>query len=321
MPQQKYTMVIPGDDPPLMASSPALELLRPYGEVIVHANRPGDTDEKVRRVAEADIIINTRMLVTWREAEFARLPRLKMIAVCAIGTDNLDLEAARARGIVVSNLPGRTAPVVAEHMFGLMFATAKRAAFLTASLKAGRWPRMDNMTLRGKTLGIVGAGHIGREMAGLARAVGMNILAWTFHPTPERAAELGGEFVPLEELLRRSDVVSLHVRLTDQTRGLIGERQLAMMKPTAILVNGARGGVVDMPALVAALKSGRLFGAGLDVFDAEPLPPDHPILGCDQVVLTPHCADMTPEGVEALCQGAAENVIAFIEGKPRNRVA
>jgi D-3-phosphoglycerate dehydrogenase len=126
--------------------------------------------------------------------------------------------------------------------------------------------------------------------------------------------------VEFDELLRTSDVVSLHVRLTDQSRGLIGRRELAMMKPGALLINTARGAVVDTPALVAALESGHLGGAGLDVFDAEPLPPDHPILRCQQVVLTPHHADQTPEGVEILNRGAVENVLAYLDGQPRNVV-
>ena len=163
-----------------------------------------------------------------------------MATVCGIGTDAFDLTAARELGIVVCNIPGRTAPFVAEHAFGLMLAAAKRAHFQTAELKAGRWTRMDNVYLGGKTLGLVGTGNIGAAMGRLARAIGMEVVAWTFHPAPARATALGVRFVPLDELLGASDVVSLHVKLTERSRGLIGAREIGLMKPGAILVNTAR---------------------------------------------------------------------------------
>jgi D-3-phosphoglycerate dehydrogenase len=231
-----------------------------------------------------------------------------------------DLEDARKRGIVICNQPGRTAPVVAEHMFGLMFAAAKRAAFMTSEMKAGRWPRMDGVMLQEKVLGIVGTGNIGAEMARLGRAIGMEVIAWTYHPSPERAQALGVRYVELDELLRTADVVSLHAKLTEESRGMIGARELGLMKPGALLLNGARGPVVDTDALVEALQSGHLGGAGIDVYEEEPTPADHPLFGCEQVVLTPHCADMTPEGVDLLNGGAVENVIAFLEGQPQNVV-
>jgi D-3-phosphoglycerate dehydrogenase len=148
----------------------------------------------------------------------------------------------------------------------------------------------------------------------------MQVVAWTYHPTPERAAALGVRFVPLEELLRTADVVSLHLKLTPDSTGLIGARELGLMKPGAILVNTGRGAVVDQTALAVALRSGRLGGAGLDVYEQEPLPADHPILACEQVVLTPHNADQTPEGSDLLSGGVVDNVIAFLEGRPQNVV-
>ncbi len=314
-------IVVPGDDPVQIAGSPSLERLAPYGKVTLYDTRPASTQEKIARAEDAEIIINSRSIVTWREAELRALPKLRMIATCSIGTDMIDLAVARELGIVVSNQPGRTAPAVAEHMFGLMFAVAKRTAFQTAELKAGRWTRRLNATLQAKVLGVVGTGAIGAEMARLGRAIGMEVIAWTFNPAPERGERLGLRFVELDDLLRGADVVSLHVKLTEQTRGLIGARELALMKDDAILLNGARGEVLDMAALCAALGAGRFTGAGLDVFPEEPLPADHPILACDQVVLTPHAADSTPEAVELLNQGAADNVIAFLEGRPRNDVA
>ncbi|MFA6109026.1 MAG: NAD(P)-dependent oxidoreductase [Candidatus Latescibacterota bacterium] len=316
-----FLIVVPGDDPPQIAGSPQLDRLRSYGEVRVYPTRPATFEEKIDRVRQAQVILNSRGIVTWRRAELESLPRLRCIATCSIGTDMIDLEAARERGIVVSNQPGRTAPVVAEHLFGLMFSLAKRVAFQTAELKAGRWTRATNLLLQGKVLGVVGTGAIGAEMARLGRSLGMEVIAWTFHPDEERARRLGVTFVPLDELLARADVVSLHVRLTEETRHLIGQRELGLMKEGALLLNGARGDVVDLDAVVEALEREHLGGVGLDVFPREPLPADHPILHCPQVALTPHAADQTPEGVELLNEGAVDNVIAFLEGQPKNNVA
>ena len=148
----------------------------------------------------------------------------------------------------------------------------------------------------------------------------MDVIAWTYNPSDERAREIGAAYVELDELLSRSDVVSLHVRLTEDSRHMIDSASLGSMKPGALLINCGRGGLVDTDALVEALSSGHLGGAALDVFEEEPLPADHPLLGMEQVVLTPHCADMTPEGVELLNEGAVDNVIAFLEGRPRNLV-
>jgi D-3-phosphoglycerate dehydrogenase len=318
----RIVIVVPGDDPPQIQSSPHLDRLEPYGEVVLYTDRPKSLEEQLARARDAVCLMNTRGAVKWPAAALRALPALRMATVCGIGTDAFDLAVARERGIVICNIPGKTAPIVAEHALGLMLAAAKRAWFSTAELKAGRWSRqLDNVYLHGKTLGLVGAGNIAAAMARLGRGIGMEVVAWTYNPTPERARALGVRFVALDELLRTADVVSVHVKLTEQSRGLLGARELSLMKPGALLVNTARGAIVDTAALVAALQSGRLAGAGLDVFDQEPLPPGHPLLGCEQVVLTPHNADQTPEGMDLLNQGVVDNVIAFLEGRPQNVVS
>jgi phosphoglycerate dehydrogenase-like enzyme len=316
----RVSILVPGDDPVQIAGSAALDRLAPYGGVTLHTDRPDGHDEKLARAADAAVIINSRSAVTWRKAEFEKLPKLRMITTCSIGTDMIDLDAATEHGVVVSNQPGRTAPAVAEHMFGLMFAVAKRAAFQTAELKAGRWTRLLNIGLQGKTLGVVGTGAVGAEMARLANALGMRVIAWSYHPSPERGDALGVTYVPLDELLATADVVSLHVKLTDDSRHLIDAAALAAMKDEAILLNGARGDVVDMAALDAALGAGRFSGVGLDVYPQEPLAADAPILSHDHVVLTPHAADWTAEATELLNEGAVDNVIAFLEGRAQNVV-
>ncbi len=316
----RLKIVVPGDAPPQIQGSPHLERLKPYGDVVLYTDRPETTEEKIRRAKKADILINSRGMVKWHADVLKYLPKLKLISLCSIGTDMIDLDEAKKRGIAVCNQPGRTAPVVAEHSFGLMFALAKRAAFMTASMQSGKWPRIDNVYLQGKTIGIIGTGHIGSEMARLANAIGMNVIAWTYHPSAERAKQLSIEYVSFEDLLRMSDVVSLHVKLTDDSFHLIGERELALMKPNALLINVARGQIVDTDALVHALNRGHLGGAAIDVYEQEPPPANHPLLKCEQVILTPHCADMTPEGVDLLNEGVVDNIIAFLEGNPKNVV-
>ena len=183
--KERLTIVVPGDEPIQIQGSAHLDRLKPYGEVTLYTDRPSD-DDKVERARDAEIIINTRGAVTWPAEVLRELRKLRLISVCSIGTDNIDLDAASEMGVVVSNQPGRTAGVVAKHIFELMFAIAKRSGFQTIELKAGRWTRMENVYLQGKTLGIIGTGNIGSELARLANALGMNVVAWTFNPSEQR---------------------------------------------------------------------------------------------------------------------------------------
>ena len=316
--RERVKFVVPGDYPRQIQGSPHLERLKPYGDLAVYTDRPSTMDEQLDRVRDAQVILNTRGAVNWPRDALEQLPNLRLIATCSIGTDMIDLLAAKELGIVVSNQPGRIAPYVAEHIIGLMFAVAKRAAYQTAELRAGRWAVKESVFLQGKTLGVIGTGNTGREVARLGNALGMKVIAWTFNPSPERAKALGVEFVELGDLLRRSDAVTIQVRLTDDSRRMLGRREFALMKKGALFINGGRGELIDTDALIDALNSGRLGGAGLDVFDQEPLPPDHPILACEQVAFTPHIADQTPEGIESLNDGCVSNAIAFLEGHPHN---
>jgi D-3-phosphoglycerate dehydrogenase len=320
MATSRVRVVIPGDDPPQIQGSPHLDRLRARADVVLHPDRPATVEEQVRRMAGAQVLINSRSQVKWPGDVLGRLPDLRMIAVCGIGTDAVDLEAARELGLVVSNIGGRTAGIVAEHALALMLAVARRTAYYTERMRQGKWAGPQGIVLRGKTLGLVGAGSIAVETARLARAIGMEVIAWTFHPSEQRGRELGVRFVPLDVLLSTSDVVSVHLKLTEQSRGLIGERELGLTRPGTLLVNTARGPIVGTDALIAALDSGHLGGAGLDVYDLEPLPAGHPLLRCEQVVLTPHTADLTPEGLDLLNETTVENVLAFLDGEPRNRV-
>lgn len=222
-------------------------------------------------------------------------PRLKVIGVLRGGTENVDVPFATERGICVLNTPGRNARAVAECTMGLILAEVRNLARAHAALVAGEWRRdFPNSAaipeLCGKTVGLVGYGAVGRLVAGYLTAFGSRILAYDPYCQDDSGP---AELVDLPELLRLSDVVSLHARLTEQTRHLIGREQLAMMKPSAVLVNTARSGLIDETALVEALAAGRIMGAALDVFDVEPLPPDHPFLRLDRVTLVPHLAGST----------------------------
>ena len=317
---KQTTIVIPADHPPLIGRSRHFAELEQIADVRLYTNRPENDVEMLKRLEPADILLNSRSAVKVSANVLRKLPKLKMVAVCGIGYDAIDLPSADERGIVVSNIPGRTATVVAEHAFGLMLAVSRRMATMTALLKAGRWSADLGTSLIGKTIGVIGTGNIGTEMIRLCKSFGMNVVAWTFHPNEAKAAELDFRYVALDELLASSDVVSLHVRLTDETRDIIGARQLRQMKAGSILINTARAAVVNTADLVESLKSGQLFGAGIDVYDAEPITTDNPLLGCDNVVLTPHSADQTPEGLDMLTLGCIDNIRAFLDGRPQNVV-
>jgi len=313
-------VVIPADDPPLVGRSRFLDELRNVTDVQLYPDLPADEAAMLERLRPADILLNSRGHVRVTKEMLSQLPDLKMIAVCGIGYDSIDVTAANQQGIVVSNIPGRTAAIVAEHAFGLMLAVSRRMASMTRDVRDCGWSDDLGVSLLGRTVGIVGTGNIGREMIRYCRAFGMKVVAWTFHPDQHLAQELGFEYVSLENLLQSSDVVSLHVRLSDETRHLIAAPQLQQMKRSAIVINTCRGAVLDASALAEALNAGQLFGAGIDVFDPEPVAATNPLLQCDNVVLTPHSADQTQEGIDILTQGCVQNIQAFLDGKPTNVV-
>lgn len=313
-------IVVPGDDPVLLAGSPHLDRLREVAEVRLFDSRPADDEEKVRRLQGATVLLNSRGSVQWPGDVLRQLPDLKLIACCAIGFDCVDVPVANERGIAICNVPGRTATIVAEHALALLLGSARRLAWMTEQLKQGNWSGRLSTSLIGKRLGVLGTGNIGCEMIRLAKAIGMEVVAWSFHPSPEKAERLGFTYVEWDELFSTSHAVSVHVKLTDQSRGFVSGPEFALMQPGTLLVNTARGAIVDTTALIEALRSGQVGSAGLDVYDIEPLPSDHPLLRCEQVVLTPHSADQLPEGMDALAHGAVDNVLAFLQGEPQNVV-
>jgi phosphoglycerate dehydrogenase-like enzyme len=311
-------VVIPDDFPSIIADDEALKRLRQHAEVVLYNNRAQSEEEFISRIRDAHGVINIRAYSKFTPAVFDACPNLKIISVLGIGTDNVNLDAATRRGVLVCNTPGYSAVSVAEHSLTLMLAAARQIPRLDKELRAGRWTHLPMIQLHGKTLGIVGFGDIGQQLALIGRGIGMEVIAWTFHPSDERARKHNVRFVELDKLLSSSDVVSINIRSSARTQRIIGSRELKLMKRTAILVNTARGAVVDEAALAEVLKAGAIAAAGLDVFTTEPLPADSPFLSLPNVVVTPHTAPVTPETTAAGNRMVVDNIIHFIKGKPIN---
>lgn len=259
-----------------------------------------------------DAIISRTALLT--AADLAACPTLRIICKHGVGVSNIDVDTATQRGIPVCVTPGANAQSVAEMTWGLIFAAARRIAWMDAELHAGRWSRaQDGLELQGRTLGLVGFGEVGQRVARVALALGMPVVA--FDPGL-RMVPQGLEAVRLlptvDAVVQAADVLSLHVPLNSATRGLMDAARIAQMRPGSILINTARGEVVNEPALINALRSRQLFAAGLDTMAVEPLPPDSPLLLLPSVVLTPHVGGSTPAALAAMARGAAQTVLAAL---------
>ncbi|HTP50191.1 MAG TPA: phosphoglycerate dehydrogenase [Anaeromyxobacteraceae bacterium] len=302
-------------------SPEGIEILRRAGlEVDVRAGMKPEELEGV--VGDYDAIaVRSASKITARVLEKAS--RLKVVGRAGVGVDNVDLDAATRRGVVVMNTPGGSAVTVAELTLAMMLALSRHIAQATASVKAGKWEkkRFQGHELAGKTLGVVGIGNIGSVVVDRARAMKMRVIAYDPFVSPESAGELGVELVSLDDIWRQADVVSLHVPLTDKTRNLVNAGTLAHMKRGALLVNCARGGLVDEQALAAALASGQIGGAALDVFEKEPVSADHPLLKLDGFICTPHLGASTEEAQAAVAVAIAEQLAAYLtQGEVRNAV-
>jgi D-3-phosphoglycerate dehydrogenase len=283
--------------------------------VTIHTERGADRDsELLRRIRDADVVVNIRAHARFTAGILSECRRLRLISVWGTGIDHIDLSAARSLGVTVTSTPGVNANAVAEHTMALMLAIMRRIPAMDAAVRAGQWPRGVLTQLEGKTLGIVGLGAIGTRVATLANAFGVRLLASTLGDDDGRSAAVGARHVPIETLLQESDVVTLHLRLSERTAGYIDLARLALMKPTAFLVNTARAALVDRVALIDALRDSRIAGAALDVFHEEPLPAGDDLLALPNVVLTPHDAGMTAEVIDRGLRRAVQNVEAFLTG-------
>jgi glycerate dehydrogenase len=294
-------------------------------ELVVHERTPPEL--VLARAGEAELVLTNKVVLD--RATLGALGRLRYVGVLATGTNVVDLVAARSAGVVVTNVPGYASESVVEHVFGLMLELSLGIARHARAVRDGEWARAPDFCFRvgktrelcGQSLGIVGMGTIGSRVAAVGHALGMGVLAAeqaSMHESKYRGLPV--QWLPLDELFRRADVVSLHCPLRPGTERLVDARRLGLMKPTALLINTGRGGLVDEAALSEALRAGRLAGAGLDVLSNEPPGPDHPLVSAPNCLVTPHIAWATTAARTRLMAAVTGNVRAFLEGRPVNVV-
>ena len=283
--------------------------------VNVFSDHLSEEDDVANRLEPYQVVVAMRERTPFQRSLLERLPNLRLLVTTGMRNASIDLAAARDNGVTVCGTDGVPYPT-AELTWGLILALLRKIPTEDQATRQGRWQVTMGEGLHGKTLGVMGLGRLGSQVASVGGAFGMNVVAWSQNLTAERASEFGATLVSKEALLSESDVVTIHLVLSGRTRGLIGVAELSLMKPSAYLVNTSRGPIVDEPALVAALRTGAIAGAGLDVFDTEPLPVDHPLKSLPNTVLTPHMGYVTSETYRVFYDDAVEDISAFLAGNP-----
>jgi phosphoglycerate dehydrogenase-like enzyme len=289
-------------------------------DITVFRDTLAEREALVERLAPFDAILAMRERTPFPRGLIERLPNLKLLITTGERNRGIAAAACAERGVVFCGTPSFGAPTV-DLTWGLILGLARRIPEEQASLRAGAWQQGLGMGLEGRTLGLLGLGKLGSRVAKVGQAFGMKVIAWSQNLTAEAAAAVGVERVEKQELFARADVLSIHLILSERSRGLVGAAELAAMKPTAFLVNTSRGPIVDQAALIAALEEGRLAGAGIDVYDIEPLPPGHPLLSAPRTLLTPHLGYVTEENYRAYFAGAVEAIEAYEAGAPIRVIA
>ena len=284
-------------------------------EVVFFRDHLADHASLVQRLKDFEIVVAMRERTPFPRALLEKLPRLRLLVTTGMRNASIELAAARERGVVVCGTPGASG-TTGELTWGLILALFRQIPREDRLVREGKWQTTVGLGLAGKTLGILGLGTIGSQVAKVGTAFNMDVIAWSQNLDAERASRAGARRVERDELLARSDVVTIHLVLSERTRGLIGERELARMKPAAFLVNTSRGPIVEEAALAAALEKGTIAGAGIDVYGDEPIAPDHPLLRARNTVLTPHLGYVTREGYSAYFRGAVEDIVAWQRGAP-----
>lgn len=284
-------------------------------QTVVFRDTLAEEDAIARRLAGFDAVLAMRERTPFPASLLARLPDLKLLITTGERNRGIDAAACARHGITFCGTPSFGAPTV-DLTWGLILGLARRIPEQQAALRAGHWQTAIGTGLEGKTLGLLGFGKLGRRVAAVGAALGMRVIAWSANLTAEAATAGGATHVAKEALFREADVLTIHYILSERSRGLVGAAELALMKPGALLVNTSRGPIVDQEALIAALREGRLGGAGIDVYDQEPLPADHPILSAPNTLLTPHLGYSTEENYRAYFAGAVEAIEAFETGTP-----
>lgn len=290
-------------------------------ELRAYHEHMADAGTLVEQLRDFEVVVLMRERTPFPRALFERLPNLRLLVTTGMGNAAVDLAAAHDAGVTVCGTRGLNYPT-AELAWGLILALVRRIPAEDRAVREGRWQTTLGEGLQGKTLGVIGLGRLGSQVATIGKAFGMEVVAWSQNLIREHTDELGVELAESkDDLLRRSDVVSIHLVLSGRTRGLIGAEDLGRMRSTAYLVNTSRGPIVEEAALVEALRSRQIAGAGLDVFDQEPLPAGHPLLALDNVVLTPHLGYVTKETYEVFYGDAVEDITAFLDGSPVRVIA
>ena len=291
----------------------AIDRLRRKADVQVLCERVATDDALIQALSGSQAIIPIRERTKFPAQLVQKLPDLELISQTGNHAYHIDMDAATRAGIVVALAPGGNSTT--EMTFGLMIAAMRRIPQSDQAMRRGEWPLVLGYVLKGKTLGILGLGKIGAEVAAIARAFGMKVIAWGPTLTPERAHRSQATYVPLDQLMREADVISVHLKLSLQSTNLLNEARLRSMKRSAYLVNTARGAIIDEAALVKILQEKTIAGAALDVYVEEPLPPNHTLLSLDNVVLAPHLGWPTDSGFEGFADNAVANILDYMEGK------
>ena len=284
-------------------------------EVEFFSDHLSNEEQIADRLREFDIVMGMRERTPFPKTLIEKLPNLKLLITSGARNASFDLDAATKQGVMVCGTPGQ-GEGPAELTWGLILALLRNIPQEDTQTRKGHWGTSLGIGLEGKTLGILGLGHIGSLVARVGNAFGMNIIAWSTNLTADRASECNAKLVDKTALFAQSDIVSIHVRLSERTHGLVGQKELELMKATAYLINISRGPIVDETSLVQALASNAIAGAGLDTFDIEPLPNEHPLLKLNNTVITPHIGYVTKEGYSAFYEGVVENIRGFLSGEP-----
>jgi phosphoglycerate dehydrogenase-like enzyme len=288
--------------------------LAPHEVVFLHEPL-GGLEQAAAALAAFDVVAAMRERTPFPAELFARLPRLRLLVTTGMRNAAVDLDAAAGHGVTVSGTDVLSHPTT-ELTWALILALARQVPAEDRAVREGGWQTTVGVSLRGKTLGVLGLGRLGAAVAAVGAAFGMRVIAWSRNLTVERATEAGAELVDKETLFREADVVTVHLVLSERTRGLVGERELALMKRTALLVNTSRGPIVEERALLDALEAGTIAGAALDVYDSEPLPPEHPLRHAPRTVLTPHIGYVTDDNYRLLYGQVVESIGAYLAGSP-----
>jgi phosphoglycerate dehydrogenase-like enzyme len=286
-----------------------------HAEIVTFSSHIADTADLVAELRPFDVIVAMRERTPFTAERIGLLPNLRLLVTTGMRNASIDVAACEAAGVTVCGTGGSPG-ATPELTWALILAVTRHVAEEDAAIRRGGWQHTIGYGLRGRTLGVVGFGNIGRAVARIGQAFGMDVIAWSKHLRDETAAAAGVTAVGKEELFTLADVVTVHYKLSERSAGLIGARELDLMKPTAFLVNTSRGPIVDQDALLAALEAGDIAGAGLDVYDEEPLPAGHPLRSAPRTVLTPHLGYVTDDGYRIFYAEAVEDIAAFAAGQP-----